>query len=219
MRIRFVVSGVWDHKRIVSILREMVLRSGLPFEPAKINKHWPRLAYGPALGYKQESLGEVADLYFSTPVKEAEAQAALVKSAPNGVRVLCVWRVPYALPSVTNLADVMKYSAQGDFLSYTPVCPAEEFFRQKNIYVTVEAPGGMTMKQDLASFILQVAQPQPNRLELFLQRCGEKTAKPEHIVAAWLQVSAPTTEFSLPGIKFIREALYWRDASGELHAI
>ena len=55
IRIVFTVAGVCDSKRVVAVLREMVLRSGLPYEPAKINKQWPRLAYGPALGYGQYS--------------------------------------------------------------------------------------------------------------------------------------------------------------------
>ena len=53
-----------------------------------------------------------------------------------------------------------------------------------------------------------------------LQRCGDKTAKPEHVIAAWLGVQVPAeAEFTLERLKFIREALYWRDAAGEPHAI
>lgn len=220
MRIAFTVAGVWDHKRIFSALREMILASGLPFEPAKVNKHWPRLAYGPALGYKQYSLGELADLYFTAPVKEADAQAAFVKSAPDGVRVLRVQRVPYALPSVSSLAEVMQYSVQGDFSFYTPACCAEEFFRKEHLYVTVEAPSGMNLQQDLKPFILQVVQPQTDKVELLLQRHGDKTVKPEHVIAAWLQIPVPAeAEFTLAKLKFTREKLYWRDGEGNLHTL
>ena len=220
MRVVFSVKGLWDHKRIFNALREMVLASGLPFEPAKVNKNWPRLAYGPVLGYKQYSLGEIADLYFSAPVTEADAQAALSKSAPDGVRVLRVRRVPYALPSVSNLADVMQYSVQGDFSFYTPVCCAEEFFRKKHIYVTVVSPSGMRIEQELKPFILQVTQPQTDRIDLFLQKQGDKTAKPEYVVAAWLNVEVPAEEqFTLPEFKFTREKLYWRDSEGTLNAL
>ena len=220
MRIAFTVADGWDHKRIFSALREMILASGLPFEPAKVNKNWPRLAYGPVLGYKQYSLGEIADLYFVAPVKEAEAQAALSKSAPDGVCILRVQRVPYALPSVSNLAEVMQYRVQGDFSLYTPACGAEEFFRKKHIYVTVIADSGMSMQQDLKPFILQVEQPQPDQVELLLQKQGDKTTKPEYAVAAWLNVEVPAAqEFTLPEFKFTREKLYWRDGVGELHAL
>jgi len=220
MRIAFTVAGNPDYKRIISDLREMVLRSGLPFEPAKVNKNWPRLAYGPVLGYKQYSLGEIADLYFSAPVTEADTQAALGKSAPDGVCVLRVRRVPYALPSVSNLVDVMQYSVQGDFSFYTPACCAEEFFRKKHIYVTVVSPSGMTMQRDVKPFILQVTQPQIDKIDLFLQKQGDRIAKPEHVIAAWLHVEVPAEEqFTLPKFKFTREKLYWRDREGNLNAL
>ncbi len=220
MRIVFSVSGLWDHQRIFDALREMVLASGLPFEPAKVNKNWPRLAYGPALGYKQYSLGEIADLYFSAPVKEADAQAALSKSAPDGVRVLRVRRVPYALPSVSHLADVVQYGVEGNFAQYALRRAAEEFFAAKQVYVCREAPNGLTVQQDIKPFLLRVTQPRPDRLELLLQRLGDQMAKPEHLVAAWLNIAVPaSTAFTLDHIKFTREALYWRDAAGELHAI
>lgn len=220
MRIVFSVAGCPDHKHIFSLLREMVLRSGLPFEPAKVNKNWPRLAYGPVLGYKQYSLGEMADLYFSTALETTQVQAALEQSAPDGVSVLRVRRVPYSLPSVSSLAEVMKYSVQGDFSFYAPASCAEEFFRKKHVYVSVEAPGGISLQRDLKPFILRAAQPQSDRVELFLQRYAEKTAKPEHVIAAWLNIQVPMQEeFTLPELKFTREALYWRDSAGELHAL
>lgn len=220
MRIAFTVEGVWDHKRIFSALREMILASGLPFEPAKVNKNWPRLAYGPALGYKQYSLGELADLYFTAPVTPADAQAALVKAAPSGVRVLRVRRIPYALPSVSNLAEVMQYGVEGDFSFYAPALSAEKFFRGKHIYVTVEATSGMSLQQDLKPFILRVEQPQLDKVTLLLQRSGDKSAKPEHVIAAWLQVPVPAeAEFTLDKLKFTREKLYWRDSQTVLHAL
>lgn len=220
MRVVFTVAGAWDHKRIFAALRAMTLRSGLPFEPAKVNKNWPRLAYGPALGFGQYSLGEYADLYFSSPVKEEEALPALLKAAPQGVSVLRARRVPYALPSVSNLAEVMKYGVQGDFSHYGPAREAEAFFSAKHIYVTVQAPNGMTVQRDLKPFVLRAARPRPDRLELLLQRHQDKTAKPEHVTAAWLGEAVPAeAEFTLEDLKFTREALYWRDAAGELRAI
>lgn len=220
MRIGFTVAGAADHKRIMSDLRKMVLRSGLPFEPAKVNKNWPRLAYGPALGYRQYSREEIADLYFSASLKEADAQNALNQSAPDGVRVLRVRRVPYALPSVSNLVDTMQYSVQGDFSFYAPACGAEEFFRGKHIYVTTVAPNGMSLQRDLKPFILQVAQPQIDRVDLFLQKIGDQNAKPEHVIAAWLKVDVTAEEqFTLDKLTFTREKLFWRDSEGNLNAL
>lgn len=219
MRVVFTVSGTWDHKRIFAALRNMVLRSGLPFEPAKVNKNWPRLAYGPALGYGQFSLAEYADLYFSSPVKEEAALSALTKSAA-GIRVLHVKRVPYALPSVSQLAEVMQYAVEGDFSRYTPVHSLEAFFGGEHIYLTAQAPNSMTVVQDLKPFVLSVRQVRADRLELLLQRHFDKTAKPEHLLAAWLNMVVPTeAEFTIEGLKFTREELYWRDGQGNLHVI
>jgi hypothetical protein len=114
----------------------------------------------------------------------------------------------------------MKYSVQGDFSFYTPADCAEEFFRKRHIYVSVEAPGGMSLQRDLKPFILQAVQPQPDKVELLLQRYVDKTAKPEHVIAAWLQIPVPVQEeFTLPELKFTREALYWCDSMGKLHTI
>ncbi len=220
MRVVFTVAGPWDHKRIFAALRQAVLGSKLPFEPAKVNKNWPRLAYGPVLGYGQYSLGEYADVYLSAPVKEAEVEAALKQAAPKGLHVVRLQRVPYALPSVSNLAQVCRYGVEGDFSVYQPSQPADVFFKGKHIYVTVSAPNGMTMQQDIRPFVLAVSQPRADRLELFLQKCTDKTTKPEYAVAAWLGVAVPAeAEFTLERLKFIREALYWRDAAQELHVI
>lgn len=220
MRVAFTVPGLWDHKRIFAALRQTVLRSGLPFEPAKVNKNWPRLAYGPALGYGQYSLQEYADIYLSACVKEPQVLAALQQAAGNALTVLRVQRVPYALPSVSNLAEVQRYAAEGDFSFYRPVCTLEEFCKEKSVRVTLTAANGMKMTQELKPFILSVSQPGPKRVELLLQRQGDKMTKPEYILAAWLGVQAPAeAEFTLEHLKIIREALYWRDAAGVLHAI
>lgn len=220
MRIAFTVAGPWDHKRIFAALRQAVLQSALPFERAKVNPNWPRLAYGPVLGYGQYSLGEYADLYFSSPVKEDEALAALNRAAPQGVHLLRALRVPYALPSVPQLAEVMQYGVEGDFSLMQPLAPAQDFFAAKHIYVTEQAPNGMSLQQDLRPYILRVRQPQPEKLELLLQRCADKTAKPEYVVAAWLGQPVQTQEqFTLKNFKFTREALYWRDAEQNLHPV
>lgn len=219
MRVVFTVPGAWDHKRIFAALRNMVLRSGLPFEPAKVNKNWPRLAYGPALGYGQFSSGEYADLYFSSPVKEEAAMSALSKAAA-GITLLHVKRVPYALPSVSQLAEVMQYAVEGNLDKYIPIKPLEAFFGGEHIYLTVQAANSMTVVQDLKPFVLSVQRAGTDRLELLLQRHLDKTTKPEYLMAAWLNMMVPAeAEFTIEGLKFTREELYWRDGSGKLHVI
>lgn len=219
MRVVFTVPGAWDHKRIFAALRNMVLRSGLPFEPAKVNKNWPRLAYGPALGYGQFSSGEYADLYFSSPVKEEAALSALTQAAA-GICILHVKRIAYALPSVSQLAEVMQYAVEGNFEKYTPCKPLEAFFGGEHIYLTVQAPNAMTFQQDLKPYLVSVRQVRADRLELLLQRHADKTTKPEHLMAAWLNMTVPAeAEFTIEGLKFTREELYWRDGKGQLHVI
>ena len=220
MRVVFTVPDGWDHKRIFAGLRNMVLRSGLPFEPAKVNKNWPRLAYGPVLGYGQYSLGEYADLYFSSSVKEEAALSALTQAAGNGMQILHIKRVPYALPSVSQLAEVMQYGVEGDVLRYSPSQPIDAFFGGKHIYLTVQAPNGLTVQQDIKPYIVSVKQVRTDKLELLLQRYQDKTTKPEYVLAAWLGMAVPAeAEFTLDHLKFTREELYWRDSEGALHII
>ena len=220
MRVMFTVPDGWDHQRIFASLRNMVLRSGLPFEPAKVNRNWPRLAYGPALGYGQCSLAEYADLYFSSPVKEDAAMSALSQAAGKAMTVLQVKRVPYALPSVSHLAEVMQYGVKGDWQQYRPSQPLEAFFGGKHIYLTLQAPNGLTVQQDIKPYILSVKQLSADELELLLQRHLDKTVKPEYVMAAWLNIPVPAeAEFTIVPLKFTREKLYWRDSEQKLHAI
>lgn len=105
----------------------MVLASGLPFEPAKVNKNWPRLAYGPAPAFGQTAEREYLDIYLRTSVSAEETRAGLEAAKPKGLELVSVERVPYALPSVQNLAAVAKYRVEGDFALYAPEETAEDF--------------------------------------------------------------------------------------------
>ena len=59
-----------------------------------------------------------------------------------------------------------------------------------------------------------------NKYLLTLQTVNEKTLKPQYAVAAWLgEPIVQGEEFTLPGIRFIREGLFWRDSQGGLHRI
>lgn len=221
MRIEFTVSAAADNKRIFSALRSAVLKSGLAFEPAKINKNWPRLAYGPVLGYGQESLEEFADIYLLQNTPPQEVYQALARAAGPNIVIKRVERVPYALPSVANLAQAARYIVEGDFSPWAPKQTLTEFLNGKKAFAVLTAPNAtMTQEVQLNPYIAACEQPEENKYFLTLQTVYEKTIKPQYVVAAWLGI--PITqgeEFTVPGVRFIREGLFWRDSQGGLHRI
>ncbi len=220
MRIEFGVRGQTDHKRIFSALRKAVLGSGLPFEPAKVNKNWPRLAYGPVLGYAQESLGEYADVYLTEPRAARDVQAALAKAAGPGLEIKRVERVPYALPSVANLAEVTRYRVEGDFSAWAPKQSMMDFLSGRKVTVAVTAPNGMTREENMLPYVVSCEEPDEKSIVLTLQTVNGKSLKPEYAVAAWLGLTvAQGEEFTVEGLRFLREGLYWRDSQGGLHRI
>lgn len=220
MRVVFTLTEKGDYARIFNEVRKVVLKSGLPFEPAKVNKNWPRLAYGPVLGYGQESLGEYLDVYLSRPVPQEDVRRALENASGETVRILRVQKVPYALPSVANLAAVSRYLVKGDFSQYAPSKTFGGFMAGGAVRAVLKADNGFTQELDLKPFILGWQQPQEDCLRLTLQAVGEKSLKPEYVAAAWLGVEIPAQgEFTLDGLKFIREGLYWLDSQGELRPV
>lgn len=220
MRVVFTLTEKGNYARIFNEVRQVVLKSGLPFEPAKVNKNWPRLAYGPVLGYGQESLGEYLDVYLSRSLTQKEVFDALTAAAGETVRILRVQKVPYALPSVANLASVSRYLVKGDFKLYAPAKTPEEFFGGSTVRAGLKADNGFTQELDLKPFIVGCEQPQKDCLRLTLQADGDKSLKPEYAVAAWLGLEIPAQgEFTVSGLKFIREGLYWRDSQGQLRPV
>ena len=220
MRIEFTVSGRPDHKRIFNVLRNAVLGSGLAFEPAKINKNWPRLAYGPVLGYAQESLGEYADIYLTQSASTQAVRQALAQAAGNSLTIKRVERVPYALPSVSNLAAAACYWLQGDFKHLSSGMGLAEFINAPRAVAVITAPNGMTREEDIKPYVLACEQPQADKIVLTLQTVEGKSLKPEYVVAAWLGITIMQgEEFTVENVKFIREGLYWRDTQGALHRI
>lgn len=220
MRIVFTLTEKGDYAKIFNEIRKAVIKSGLPFEPAKVNKNWPRLAYGPVLGYGQESLGEYLDIYLSRPLPEEEVFRALTAAAGDTVRILRVSRVPYALASVSNLATVSRYLVKGDFKRYAPAKTLGEFLDGKNAQVGFMLENGFTRIMELKPFVIGCEQLEEDCVRLTLQTVGEKSLKPEYAVAAWLGLEIPADgEFTVPGVKFIREGLYWRDSQGEIRPV
>lgn len=221
MRIEFTVSAPADNKRIFGALRNAVLKSGLPFEPAKVNKNWPRLAYGPVLGYALESFGEFADIYLLQNVPPQEVHQALARAAGPQITVKRVERVPYALPSVANLAQAARYIVEGDFSPWAPKQSLTDFLNGRKALAVLTAPNAtMTQEVQLRPYVAACEQPEANKYLLTLQTVNEKTLKPQYAVAAWLgEPIVQGEEFTLPGIRFIREGLFWRDSQGGLHRI
>ena len=57
--------GNWpaEIQSVFNAVRSMVLASELPVEPAKVNKNWPRLSYGPQVAVGQHAEREYLDIY------------------------------------------------------------------------------------------------------------------------------------------------------------
>ena len=206
---------------IFNAVRKMVLASGLPFEKAKVNPNWPRLAYGPAPAKGQQAEREYLDVYLTEPRPADEVRPALEKSAPAGIQLLSVQRVPYALPSVANLAQAARYIVEGDFSPWAPKQSLTDFLNGRKALAVLTAPNAtVTQEVQLRPYVAACEQPEANKYLLTLQTVNEKTLKPQYAVAAWLgEPIVQGEEFTLPGIRFIREGLFWRDSQGGLHRI
>lgn len=220
MRVVCAKPGTMDHRQFFNRFRDMVIKSGLNFAPAKINKAWPRLAYGPVPGYAQASKAEYVDIYLRDSTSPEAVYKAL-EGVKAGLDLKKVTRVPYALPSVSNLAEVYQYSVEGDFEKYSPAKSPEAFLNSKSIVMKQVLENGFTKETDLKPFIRAFEMEGPRKINLVLQKIGDKNVKPEYVIALWLGMEIPeeSEEFTIKDIKFIREALFWRDGQGALHAI
>lgn len=206
---------------VFNAVRKMVLSSGLPFEKAKVNPNWPRLAYGPAPAKGQEAEREYLDIYLTEPVPAEQVRPALEQAAPAGIQLLSVQRVPYALPSVQNLAVAARYCIEGDFAAYAPAQPAETFFNAARIEIVRQAENGLTFTQNAKPFVREAQLLSPRVLHLTLACVEGKWLRPQLLLAAWLGVEIPLQEDAplLEEFAFVREGLFWQDGAGVLHLI
>lgn len=221
---RIVLSGPekgTGHTNLFNALRNMVLASGLAFEPAKINKNWPRLAYGPAPAFGQRAEREYLDIYLTQPVSAEHVRQALQRVLPQGVALLSVERVPYALPSVQHLAAAARYRVEGNFELYGPEKTPEEFFNAPRIDLVRRAENGLSLTQDVKAYVAGVELLSPRVLRMTLTCVEGKWIKPQTAVAAWLGLDVPLQDelFTVEGLSFIREGLFWQDSQGALHWI
>ena len=221
MRIVFrVLENEAKQLNVFDAVRKMVLESGLPFEPAKVNPRWPRLAYGPAPAKGQRAEREYLDIYLRTLCSEQDVHRALEKAAPAGVALLQVTRVPYPLPSVQNLAAAVRYRVKGDCSRFgLPERKIEVWAEAGNRTVTLRSPNGMSCQKDLTSGLIEAQTVCSDEVALTLAPINGKWISPQWFVAAWLGLEIPAQEelFELEGLIFIRQHFYWQDSQGELH--
>ena len=221
MRIVFHADAfAWKGVNVFNAVRKMVLDSGLPVEPAKVNKSWPRLSYGPSVSQGQQAEREYLDIYLRSFVPAADVKQLLAKVAPNGLDIITVERVPYPLPSVQNLATAARYLVQGDFSRLNVSGRKwETFCSAGQILITRRAENGLVVTLDAAPYLVDAALRAPNEILCTLQRVQDKWMRPEWLIAAWLGVEIPAREetFTLDGICVTRQCLLWRDSQGELH--
>ncbi len=222
MRIVFhVVKKTAGTANVFNAVRKMVLASGLPFEPAKVNANWPRLSYGPAPALGQRAEREYLDIYLQNKTAEEEVRSALIKAAPQGLEIVSVKRVPYPLPSVQNLAAAARYRLQGNFASFENGRKLEDFVNAARVEVTRRAVNGLACVTDAKPYIVSAEVTSPDEAVLTLACVQGKWVKPEWIVAAWLglEIPAEDEEFSVDGVTVTRECLLWRDSEGLFHPI
>ena len=223
MRIVFCwTDGQAEHPHALRGIKRMVLDSGLPYEPSKFVKSLPRLAYGPAPAKGQRAEREYLDIYLLERRSEEEVRAALLQTAPEGFTILQLARVPYALPSVQNLMAAVRYRVKGDFSAcMLPGRKLEDWNGMSHLTVTVQALNGITHEKNLTAGLLASRVLGPQEIELTLVPMSGLWIRPQWFIAAWLGITVPAQDenFTVEGLDFIRQELYWRDTQGVYHEI
>lgn len=202
-------------------VRSMVLASGLPYEPAKVNKHWPRLAYGPAPSMGVRAEREYLDIYLLSAVPAEQVRSSLEQAKPQGLTLLDVQRVPYALPSVQNLAAAAVYRVEGNFDLFAPDMTAEDFFNAARVDITRRADNGLALVQNAKPYIWKAQTVSDRAVRLTLLNVQGKWERPQTLIAAWLGIDIPAQDdaFTVEGFTFIRESFLWQDSEGKFHPI
>ena len=221
MRIVFRAREESATDNVFKAVREMILASGLPFEPAKVNAKWPRFSYGPSLPEHQRALREYVDVYLSTLVPAKEVQRKLEEVAPEGWAILEVRRVPYALPSVQNLATAAIFSVEGNFEDFALEQTVENYFNAPRVEVVYVGENGLTITKDIKPYVLNAKKITPHSLQLTLACVEGKWIQPQEALAGLLGREIPFSQeaWTVDGFTFIREGLYWQDSQGALHLI
>ncbi len=222
MRVVFCVSEDGPKRsETLDAVRQMVLRSGLNYMPAKTNAHWPRFSYGPLVGRGQTARREYIDIYLRQFVSVQDVRAHLEQSKPQGVHLIDVRRVPYSLASLQQLAAAAVYTIEGDFASCKPKQTIENQVAQVRLQAAHRASNGMCFMTDIRPYVRSARSIGEQRIELTLVPVAEKWMNPLVCVYAWLgiEITGPLEALTDERFKVIREGLYWQDSAGDLHPI
>lgn len=206
---------------VVETLRTMIQKSRLPFARAKQNPKVPRIAYGPSVRRGQFATREYAELYFFTSVSVQKARARLEACKPQGFTFLDVQRIPFTMAGLQQLASVVVYEVQGDFVSYAPKQTLENYVSSSRLEIMRSAPGGLRLPTDIKPFIRTVRMLDATRAELTLNRVEDRWLSPLEIIGAWLgEENIPASENAADTrFTIIRQGLYWTDSANNLHLI
>ena len=207
---------------IFDAVRKMILASGLAMEPAKVNPHWPRFAYGPAAARDVRAEREYVDIYLRKRYSREEVTHALMQAAPEGLEILQVTRVPYPLPSVQNLAAAVRYRVKGDFSSWINSGRSiENWMQAGKVAVILRSENGMVYQKDITPFLLEAKTVSPQEVTFTLAEIEGQHISPQWVIAAWWgrEVLPQTDVFAGEDIIFIRQEICWRDSQGTLYAI
>lgn len=205
---------------VFKAVREMILRSGLAFEPAKVNKQWPRFAYGPSVAVQQQALREYVDIYLSALVPAEEVQRKLEEAGAGELVILSVQRVPYAMPSVQNLAAAAIYSVEGPFSSFALEQTVENYFNAPRVEAVYRSEKGLVLTRNIKASVLQAQTLSADKIRLTLACAEGKWIPVQEVVASYLGMEiAAQEDWTVEGFTFVREGLYWRDSQGTLHLI
>ena len=209
------------HSDMLSAVRNMILHSGLDYMPAKINARWPRLSYGPLVGRGQTAQREYIDIYLKTSVSAQEVRNCLEQSKPQGMSIVEVRRVPYALAGVQQLATAAVYTVEGDFSAYSAQQTIENWAAKTQLEAVQQAPNGMRITENIRPFVRQVRTLGEQKVELTLSPVAEKWINPLVCIYTWLGIviTCPFAELADERFNIIREGLYWQDSAGDLHLI
>lgn len=218
MRVVFRLHKPMEHPRIFKIIRTLILSSGLPFEPAKINQQWPRFAYGPVLPSGMTAAREYVDVYLRSFATAEEVKTKLQQQAGTILTVLQVSRVPYPLPSVQQLAQAANYRISSKLTDWMQTL--ENYLNASKTEVVWEAPTGLTYAENVKPYVVAARKINEQQYELVLQSVAEKWLNPYALLAASNGKNVPQEElFTVEGFTIEREGLYWQDSQGELHLI
>ena len=206
---------------LVGALRSMILSSKLAYARSKQNPRVPRLAYGPSVKRGQGAQREYADIYLLTSVCAQQVRAQLEASKPQGLELLEVYRVPYAMASVQQLASHALYRAEGDFMAHAPKQTFENYVKSARLNVMCRAENAMCLCQDIKPYLVSAQTISATCVQFMLKRVGDKWISPLAVLYGWLGMEMPLDDQQAAACGFttIREGLYWQDCENNLHLI